>query len=260
MDGIVLPVHFVTAPCHPPLCRPIPRRVPFTFQGQSTMAFRRRRLSRRKPVRRVRRRYIRRRRVHRRRSGNLFCKLTKVSSYKVDPKVNSIWDGSFKMSDFPEHVALGKNFESVKVMRIRVTVLPMQNVSNNSTSIVLGYVMCPWHYPVDLPKAFNDYLSSDKAKLYRQTAVGYQTYVPSMTTMTFFQAGGGTSFNNSFDKLNWRPTLRTVSSASSNIGEPRVYGGVIAFQGDDSVGATGGHFNIKMDVWVKYNNQTRMNI
>nr|ATQ39403.1 capsid protein [Cyclovirus sp.] len=222
------------------------------------MAYRRRRLTRRKPVFRRRRRFLRRRR-RRPRSGNLFCKLTKVSSYTVDSSTNNIWDGSFKLSDFPEHVALEKNFESVKLYKVRVTVLPMQNVSNNTTSVVTGYVMCPWHYPIDLPKQFNDYLSSDKAKLYRQTQVGRQTYVPNIMLCNDISSASAPPQRATVDTMMWRPTLRTTHFGDSNT-VPRIYAGIIAFQGDPSVGATKSHFNVKMDVWVQYKNQTRMNI
>lgn len=226
------------------------------------MAFRRRRVYRRKPVRRLarRRRFQRRRRYHRS-SGNLFCKLTKISSYTVDPKLNNIWDGSFKMEDFPEFKKIYTNFESVKLYKVRVTVLPMQNVSNNSSSTVTSYCMVPWHYPIDLPKAYNNYLSSDKARVFRQTAVGTQSYVPNVLTCTSYRDMGAAAPFTSFDNIVWRPNLRADSSTTDQATLPRVFAGIIAFQGDETVaGEAKPKFNIKMDVWVKFKNQTMMNV
>lgn len=177
----------------------------------------------------------------------------------MDSKVNSIWDGSFILPDFPEHVALAKNFESVKVHRVRVTVVPMQSVSNNSTSVCPGYIMTPWHYPIDLPKTFNAYLSCNRAKLYRQTQVGKQVYVPSLMVMNAVYRDAAGNPIPAQNKIEWRPEVRTLTGAGADQQTaPRIFCGAIAFQGDESVGATKTHFNIKMDVWVTYKNQTTM--
>lgn len=257
MDGIVLPVHFVTDSVTPPLLPPGP--APFTSQGHSAMAYRRRRTYRRKPVRRFRRRRFHRRR-YRRSSGSLSCKLTKVSSFTVDQAKTNVWDGSFKMSDWPEHQSLKKNFELVKVKRVRITVVPMQNVSNNTTSICHSYCLTPWHYAITAPANFNNYMSSDKAKMFRGTQVGSQTYVPCITVQNKLQITGSEISSSAYDTTIWRPTLRTVSMASSSATEPLIWSGIIAWQGDPSTGAGKSHFNIRMDLWVTYKNQTNMHV
>ena len=257
VDGIVLPVHFVAHLVTPHSSRPVPRlsllRVAL---GQSTMAYRRRRTFRRKPVRRVRRRRYHRRR-YRRRTGNLLVKLSKVASYTVDQTKNNVWDASFRMSDFPEHESLARNFESLKLLKVRVTVIPLQNVANNSTSVMHQYVMCPWHYPIAAPATFNAYLSSDKAKLFRGTQIGSQSYVPSMMLVNQLNSKQQPNVQVQ-DTIVWRPTIRTITTSEPANISPLIWTGIIAWQGDPSTGAQKAHFNIKMDVWVKYNNQTNM--
>lgn len=161
------------------------------------------------------------------------------------------------MTDFPEHVSLQKNFETVKVKRVKVTVIPMQNISNNSTSVMLPYVMSPWHYPIAAPQTFNAYLSSDKAKVFRGTQIGSQTYVPSMMVINKINS---TVAGAVLDQLIWRPELRTVTTSDPPGKAPLIWSGIIAWQGDPEVGAGKAHFDIKMDVWVTYKNQTNMNV
>lgn len=218
------------------------------------MAYRRRRVSRRKPVRRYQRR-LRRRFRRRRRSGNLLAKLTKVSQLTVKNNITSIWNCSFYPEDFKEYTQLAKNFESVKFLRVRVTVLPLQNVANSTTSVAPAYAMTPWHYAIDLPKEFSSYLSMDKAKIFRQTHIGSQAYVPNIMSVTQVRTAGSGATSNS-DQIVWRPEIRAnVYAATEKL--PNIKCGAIAFQGaTELTGST--LFNIKTDVYCVFKSQNQM--
>lgn len=221
------------------------------------MRYRRRKVYRRKPVRRVRRsrRVVRRRR---RPSSNLFCKLTKISIYSTDNSKNEYLQLGFKPDDFPEYVSLAKNFQYVKFLKMRVTILPLQNVANSSTSIMTSYVMTPWHMDNALPTDFNAYLSLDRAKVYRGTQVGYQTYVPS----TFLYSSSTANQASGPNVIDWRPTIRTVKAeaSGSNFYLPYIYGGVAAFQGSPDIINKSAAYNVKYDVYCKFISQTTMNV
>lgn len=217
------------------------------------MARFRRILRRRKPVRRVRRLF--RRRVRRKaRSGNLHVKFCKSTTIHPAANTVNVWASNFILNDFPEYVALAKNFESTTVKRIAVRIVPMQNVSNNSTSRIPAYCMLPWHYPGPAPKDFNTYLSSDRVKIFRGTQTGRQTYVPSTIEMTQnLDPTTGAPVPIPGD-IKWRPTIRWNKDA-------RIYGGLIAFQGDPTLTAKDqGHYNIFITVYCKMNNQTTINV
>lgn len=220
------------------------------------MARFRRRIIRRRPFRRPRRRFVARRRLRKRATGNLFCKLTKVSTFEVNQDVNSVWDGSFVPEDFDEFKSLAKNFEAVKIYRVRLTVFPLQNVSNNSTSSMPSYAMTPWHYGIDPPKEFRKYLSMDRSKMIRGTSMGTQSYVPNVMSNVLTQDNPPIAQSN---MITWRPTLRTNASQETYT-LPRIRCGVIAFQGESGMEGRKGYFNIKTDVWVKFIGQSIMHI
>ncbi|WBG01479.1 coat protein [army ant associated cyclovirus 5 170_4] len=221
------------------------------------MARFRRRVAYRKPVRRVRRRYLRRafrrRRIGRSRTGSMYCKFTKVASVTVENNVNSFWGASFLPTDFPEYNNIAKNFELCKFLRIRVRVIPLQNVANNSTSALPCYAMLPWHVPITYPKEFNFYLSVDKHKIRRQCEKGTQSYIPNL----FVETPSGTPAQTSApDQIVWKPEIRYHQNTSRE--PPRIYGGVIVFQGEQEFEGRKASFNIVTDVWVKFKNQSMM--
>ncbi|ADU77000.1 Cap protein [bat associated cyclovirus 5] len=208
-------------------------------------------------VRRMRRYFPNRRRKVRSRRGSMFCKLTKVATITVENNINSVWDGSFVPDDFKEFTSLSKNFEFVRFLKVRITVVPLQNVANNSTSSVPAFAMTPWHYAMDLPKNFQNYLSMDKSKMSRQTHVMSQTYVPNIGLLTSVLDHSG-KVAEDVDAIQWRPYVRTVNQNGNSL--PRVRCGVVAFQGQSDMAGRTTTFNIKTDVFVRFTGQSIMNI
>ncbi|ARO38287.1 capsid [Circovirus sp.] len=210
------------------------------------MALKRYRRARRIPRRRrtgLRRRY---RRVRKFRSrcgpGDMFCKLSKIASISVDNQTNHVYYTSVKLSDFDEWANMRAVFQRTKVYKMKVTVQPLQNVANNSTSTVPAYCMIPWHQPPFGPTTnFNAMISIDKHKLRRQTQGCVQTYVPNVLVMGQYTGSSG-----EFQTTVWRPTVANDYAQSTTI-----YGGAIGFQGDDSMEGRKTHFNIKIELYVK---------
>nr|UOI84985.1 capsid protein [Bat associated cyclovirus 2] len=210
-----------------------------------------RRYRRSGPVRRRRKTGFRRRRMYRRvrkfrpkcAPGDMFCKLSKIASISVDNQTNHVYYTSVKLSDFDEWSNMRAVFQRTKIFRMKVTVQPLQNVSNNSTSTVPAYVMIPWHQPPFGPTTnFNAMISIDKHKLRRQTQGCVQTYVPSCLQ----NARSAGEPSSEFSNILWRPTLANDYAQSTTI-----YGGAIGFQGDDSMEGRKTHFNIKIELFVK---------
>lgn len=210
------------------------------------------------------RRPLRKRRIFRRRykrvsrrfnSGSMWCKFTKVATVEVPNDTTSVWEGSFVPDDFPEYTQLAPNFEAIQFYKQRIRVMPLQNVSNNSTSQLPAYTMLPWHKPGPLQKNFNTYLSVDKAKMFKQTQSGRQTYVCAVlqTSLSKVDSGGNETASN-FVTLKWRPRIERGWAAQSKF--PRIYTGIIAFQGEQTMTGRKSAFNIVMDVWVKCINQS----
>lgn len=210
---------------------------------------------RRKPVRRVRRKLFRRR-VRRIRSSNLSCKLTRVDSVDVDTSGNHTYYLHFTPGLFPEYTSLSPNFEFCKFNKVVVTVLPMQNVSNNSTSQAPAYVMIPWKEQTVLDaKGFNSLCSIDKAKLYRGTQVGRQSYVPACHVGVSTSSAAAPLQS---DKIEYRPKIKFLGAAGPNE-NINIYVGIIMFQGFADL-STKMHFNVKMDVYCTFYNQNTINI
>lgn len=220
------------------------------------MAFRRiARIRRRRPYRRRAIFRRRRRRVRRNKSGTLFVKLTKISTVQVPNSATTSWGVNFHPTDFDEFNRLAPEFEYSKWHKIKCRVIPMQNVSNSSTSLVPSYIMAPWHNDYTTQKAFNIYASIDRAKIYRQTDIGRMNFVPNTLI------GGskeGTELQSGKHQLyNWRPIITRMSTNSSQ-DYPRIYGGVIAFQGESDLEGRTATFNVVMDVWVSFHNQNTL--
>ena len=208
----------------------------------------------RRPVRRVRarrRRLFRRRRRFPIRPADLLCKLTKISTVRVDVTKVNVYSLSFLPTDFKEFTDLRDSFEMVKFLKVRVRVLPLQNVANNTSSAMPAYCMLPWHRGGPAATEFNTYLSVDKAKVFRGTQTGRQSYVP----CNLLANSTDTATAVSTDTINWRPTLY-IQRSQTNF--PRIYTGLIVFQGDGNLTSGNAVYNIIMDVWVVWKKQTTL--
>lgn len=184
------------------------------------------------------------------------CKFTKVSLFTVDNTKNEILDLGFLPTDFTEFSSLAKNFEFVKYLKVKVTVMPLQNVSNSSTSIMPAYAMTPWHYNIALPKDFNAYLSMDKAKIRRGTQIGYQSYVPSIMLSSGINPNDPKAAY--LSTVRWRPEIRTTTETGEAF--PFIRTGIAAFQGSSDILNKTSAYNIKWDVFVKFSGQSIMHV
>lgn len=194
-----------------------------------------------------------RRRTFRRRiaRGTVHFKFTKVSEVQVPNSVTSTWGGSFRPGDFEEYKQLAPCFEAFKFNRIRIRVIPFQNVSNNSTSACPSYTMVPWHKGGSVQAKFETYLSIDRAKVYRQTERGRMSFVPNVLV-----TAGGDDAKHTFETTVWKPRISRVADIEEL---PRIYCGLIAFQGDPSFEGRTTTFNIITDVYVTAINQSHFN-
>ncbi|AFS65278.1 putative capsid protein [Dragonfly associated cyclovirus 5] len=218
--------------------------------------FRRPRRVVRRRSRMFRRRY---RRTRKRTSGTMWCKLTKVATVQVKNDSTSVWSGSFYPNDFPEYVSLAPNFEAIQFVKMRMRVMPLQNVSNNSTSQTPAYAMLPWHKGGPLQKAFNTYLSVDKCKIYRQTQQGYQSYKCSVLQNAFTKSSSAISEDFSLATVTkWCPRIERPNNMEAK--QPQIYTGIVVFQGENTMAGRTTAFNIIQDVWVKCINQSNFSI
>lgn len=208
-------------------------------------AMRYRRWTRRQPRRRTgirRRSFPRRRRVRRRPTGNLTVHMSRIVTVAAAANKNYLWASSFLPTDFREFGNLGANFEAYRFTRLRVTVYPLQSVSNNSTSTVGTYVMFPWHRGTLKDETlYSDLLSVDRAKVQHQTKRMSQTYVPSILSST------GTA--GAYDVV-YRPKM-TMSEAGYS---ERHFTGMIGWQGIDGAD-NNSKFAIRMDATCILYNQ-----
>ncbi|WBG01403.1 coat protein [army ant associated cyclovirus 3 P1A-reste_4] len=208
-----------------------------------------RRYRRRRP--RFARRQGRRRRVFRPRyrrgvaSGTFRVKLTHVSTFTAkNDAVTHTWM-SFEPKDFDEFSNLAPNFEAYKFTKCRVRVIPMQNVSNNSTSQVPMYCILPWHTLAPQSNTFEKFMSVDKAKIFKQTQTGSMVFnVNTLSAVAY--ADGQASL-----KTEWMPRIEIDANAYM----VRHFAGLIAFQGDPSMADRSTKFTIVQDVWCTFYNQ-----
>jgi len=213
------------------------------------MRFRRRTGFRRRP-RRFRRRRIafRRRRRTAVRSGDLRVKLLKRDVLTAQNKSINVKSLSFIINDFQEYKDLSPNFEYVKIMKVKVKVVPNMNVSNNTTSRQSTYCLLPFHRAGPASASYGAYLSSDKAKVFRNTSIGRQTYVPNVHV-----ANSTDTANASTDTIIWRPSIYTSKTQQAF---PRIYCGVLAIDtvnADDATGTSG--YDVFTEVHVIFKNQ-----
>ncbi|WBG01455.1 coat protein [Army ant associated cyclovirus 6] len=202
---------------------------------------------RRRPLQRRRRRIFRRRRIHRPLTGTLYAKFTKTVVVKCSLPTTTTWGGPVTLGEFVEFNELIRQFEYFRPMRIRVRVLPLQNVSNNSTSSVPMYCIFPWHRPISITDDFGKFLSIDKAKIRRQTSPVTMNFVPSIYTAAL--ATENSIYTND---IVYRPK---IARSFGDMKYPVLYWGGLAFQG--ITGMTGeSNFNIVMDLYVRMYNQS----
>lgn len=215
----------------------------------------------RRAYRRLRRRAPKFRRRFRRRRAALACKLTRVDTVDVLTTDNHSYWLHFTPKLFPEYQSLAPNFEYCKFTKVVVRVMPLQNVSllktNEAAAVTVNqvpaYVMVPWKdQPTLTAKGFNAICSVDKAKMYKGTQNGRQTYVPAVSVPTHGDGASGSPIQ----KLEYRPTIRTLTPSQV---QPTIYVGLIMFQGFADLNTTT-HYNVKMDVYCKFYNQSVINV
>lgn len=195
---------------------------------------------RRRPFRRIRRIP----KVHR-------FKFTRQVSITQDLAVTSKYNLQFRPGDFAEWKALSPNFEAFRFTRLRVRVLPQQNISNNSTSLIGDYCLLPWHEEIDSKASFQDYLSVDKAKLYRGTACGRMTFVPNVLQPSAYQTAG-----NNWVASTPKFKARIETSSTEFTGDIWHYTGLMAMQAlTDAPANSKAHYNVIMDAYCTFYNQ-----
>lgn len=215
----------------------------------------------RRAYRRLRKRAPKFRRRFRRRRGTLACKLTRMDTVDVVTTDNHSYWLHFNPNIFPEYQALAPNFEYCKFTKVVVRVMPLQNVTllkTNDTAAVTvnqcpAYVMVPWKdQPTLTAKGFNAICSVDKAKVYKGTQNGRQTYVPAVSATT----RGSNITADVHEKIEYRPIIRHLSPSQNS---PMIFVGLIMFQGFADLNTTT-HYNVKMDVYCKFYNQSTINV
>nr|AWR89309.1 coat protein [Dragonfly associated cyclovirus] len=210
--------------------------------------YKRKRVVRRRFSRFAHRRKTRRSR-YRKRNGNLYCKLTLVETKVHKSNNNEVQELHIIPSLFREYNNLGPSFESCTFFKARMTIIPVANVSNNSTSRLPTYTMFPWKKAVPIRTLYQDYLSIDRAKQFRGTQVGTMSFIPCVN-LTASTAGDGI-----LPVRQWRPTLQWNSSSEK---QPNLYCGGACFQGLGEGDTSSCEYIIRTDVWVRFNRQSLM--
>lgn len=215
------------------------------------MAFRRRRLVRRRAPFTRRRRMLKPvwrgwRRRHRRRTPVLYCKLTRTVQLNAVPNAENNFALHVTLNDFAEHINLAANFERVKVLRQVVRVYPQQNVSNNSTSRTGSYCLLPYHKPAPTtPVNFPTALSIDKAKIFRNTQKGRMSFVPAARLVV------DASPANQAIRTDWKPEFEISTGATL----PNLYTGMLVVENLGALVLTGTFYTVVQDLYVRYRNQ-----
>ncbi|BAS01236.1 capsid protein [Cyclovirus TsCyV-1_JP-NUBS-2014] len=211
----------------------------------------RRVVRRRRPLRRAGVYRRRRRPTYRRKKagrGSFRFKFTRLISITQDLAKTSLHDLSFQPNDFAEFTNLAANFEAYRFTKLRIRVLPQQNVSNNSSSLIGDYALLPWHRGVPTNFKFDDFISVDKAKIYRGTTCSSMTFVPSTLDQTLYQDKVG-----NFCKVAYRPRIEITDAQSLGI---QHYTGLMAMQAlTDAPDNAKAHYNLIYDVWCTMINQ-----
>lgn len=220
---------------------------------------------RRKPLRRLRTRFRRtRRRYRRRRLGVLKCKVTRVEILNVTTNDNHSYWMHFTPNKIPEWNELAKNFEKCKFTKVVCRVMPLHNVSlgyltnaggTTVTNECPAYCMVPWKgEPQIATKGFTSIMAQDNAKMFRGTQTGYQTYVPAVKNIVLRNSDGPTETLAS-SQLLYRPTIQ----CGGDKGSCPIYVGLIMFQGDATLNVSF-NYNIKLDVYCTFSNQSMINL
>ncbi len=217
-------------------------------------------LRRRRKVARRRRRGVRfsRRRVsfRRRRPARGFrVKLTETTLSEGNTNKNELKPLHVELGNFTEFVKLASNFEYFVPRLVVVTVYPQQNVSNNSTSAMPGYVLFPYHKPIpETNIGFSDFLSVDKAKYIRGTAVGRMAFRPCINTLTNVEYTNPPIVYKGYRNQVWKPKVRCPDNNDQG-NPPTLYTGGVVFGGNANIPEGKGYFMIKTDVYLTFYNQ-----
>lgn len=208
------------------------------------MAYRRRprRQRRRRLGRVVRRRRRYARRVPRRLpSGNMFVKLTKTTTFVHTSGNVSLFSAGVKLNAFDEYNNLSPYFEKCQALKMRIRVFPHQNVSNNSTSTVPLYCVFPWHYKLEGQKLWSNFISCDRARIYRGTMKADRIF--NVNAITDVSGAGTRSYN-------WKPELTKSGGAVD------LYSGQVAFQSLPSTVNLTYYYTVIEDLYVLFKNCT----
>lgn len=174
----------------------------------------RRAVRRRRPFRRAfRRRPFRGRRRRRgTKAGDLVVHARSVEELVAPGKKLFLHNFTYSVGQFPELGNIYANFEAYRFISVRLTVIPLQNVSNNSTSECPCYCTFPWHSATPNVVSMGDALSVDKAKIYRGTSRSSRRYVPN-TLEGVLQGDTGSVTA----KTSWRPRIEVHQTNSQNV-------------------------------------------
>ncbi|ADD62474.1 capsid protein [Human associated cyclovirus 7] len=226
-------------------------------------AVRRSRVRRRKPVYR-RRRYRRRYRRKRGTTKGFKVKLTETQLVQANVTKNELKELHIDLANFTEFNRLQDSFEYFVPRLVVHTIIPQQNVSNTSTSAVPPYCMFPYHKNIpSTGVGWTDYLSVDKAKLYRGTQVGRMAFVPSIGMLNNVEincVGSDCKLNKFYRQDIFRPKLRCPDSNAPEASQlPRLFCGGVCFAGNSFLKESDkSYFMIKTDVYLTLYNQNTL--
>lgn len=174
---------------------------------------------------------------------------------EADVTKNEVKELHVDLTNYDEFKRLGNNFEYCKPRLVVQTVYPQQNVSNTSTSAVPPYVIFPYHKNIpSTGVGFSDFLSIDKAKLYRGTQVGRMAFVPSIGLLTNFSNNGSEITQKFFTTDLFRPKIRCQDMNNLSSDLPRLYCGGVVFSGNANVSGKS-YFMVKTDIYLTFYNQ-----
>lgn len=176
------------------------------------MAFRRRRVGARrfyrKKVGAIRRRRVVRKRRYRRRSQPGNCVIIARRTEQQMFGSNAIGRVVVKpqLADFDEANQLKDNFESYRILSVKLRVIPHFNVSSGGTDCP-PYYIAPYKTDIDRDKLSTQTITSlDKCKTHNGWARALHSYVPAVLSDISYVGNGGTVLN-STSRVNWRPRM-----------------------------------------------------
>lgn len=215
-----------------------------------------RRMRRRyKPVFRYKRRVLGKRKVRSRRikPGDMILNIRRIQTLPVKLSENTIYGLTMVADNFKEFTDLKRSFEAYRIISYGLRVIPLHNVSNDSTSKIATYCIVPWKKEVPTTAVnYNDYLSIDKCRVYRGTQTAYRRLVPAVRLPA---RNVDASKLNTFGVTQWKPRIE-IDGESTKI---KHYMGVIAWQKDETAPESAtAYYNVVETVKIKFYNQTTL--